>query len=134
MAVAPVWTLNTQRVKTVKQPADALAYEIRMAYGQWQTDLQFIARSSLHFNQLADFERVCARPTGLSDYTDLVLWLCRSRAASLVHHTDDIPRCFAALLHASPEVANGARARALRHWEILLDTETLQRHGHLHVH
>ena len=61
--------------------------------------------------------------------SDFVLWLAKSRAESLLHHSEEPPRCLAMLLHADPAVAGAAQERTVREWRALLRAEALQRDG-----
>ena len=135
-AVKPLWRQTAWRTQHVRTPEQALTYEVGMSRGAWQADVVEVVTASLH-------DGPTLRELGLTQsnrqrqreiHLDLLLWLARLRADSLVQHSEEPPRSLAAILSADPAERLQARERHLREWRLLLRAEEMHNAGSLGRH
>ena len=98
-AVGPTWTNHSSRIRCVTGPDSALRYEIVMANGGWQIEIQDILTEVM--SNAALFQTLGldsdANEGQMLEFLDLLLCVMQKRAISLAHH-EEPPRSFATLL------------------------------------
>ena len=102
-----------------------------MSAGAWQREVASLVEGTLHSSHVLvdlDLQGQDRQPARDAFY-DLVLWLARSRAESLLLHDAEPPRSLAAILHADAATRAAACQRACREWQILLQVERLVAEG-----
>ncbi len=135
--VQPLYTSNTQRVQTVKGPEAALAYEVSLACGGWQEELNMLVAQTLRNPEAGQELGLLGKDEvarqRIAELFDFVTRLAQRRVQALAHHSAEPPRSLCAILQSDAAASPEAIQVALEEWKYLLNTETLHRRSAIPV-